>query len=150
MVETRVEALGKLEKALTTAARASDPELVHEVCGLVWTLALPVLQPNLRRQVKRVLQSCAKTLEDMSSPLHELRAQLHLELTRGDVADDLYAAAVVQRRAQLHLELERGDVADDLYAAAVVQLHLELTRGDVADDLYAAAVVQLNKGLHLD
>ena len=26
-----MEALGRLEKALTTAARASDPELVHEV-----------------------------------------------------------------------------------------------------------------------
>jgi hypothetical protein len=45
-------------------------------------------------------QACAKALEDMQSPLLELRAQLHLELSRGDVADDLYAAAVVQVRSR--------------------------------------------------
>jgi len=104
MVDTRVEALQRLDKALITATRADDAEVVHEVAALAWTLALPVLQPNLRKQAKRTLQSCAKALEDMRSPLHELRAQLHLEVARCDVADDLYAAAAIQVQKGLALD----------------------------------------------
>ncbi|MGB1602631.1 MAG: hypothetical protein ACPIOQ_58415, partial [Promethearchaeia archaeon] len=104
MVDTRVDAVQRLDKALIAANRANDPEVVHEVCALAWTLALPVLQPNLRKQVKRTLQSCAKALEDIRSPLHELRVQLHLEVTRCDVADDLYAAAAIQVKKGLDLD----------------------------------------------
>ena len=70
MVDVRLAALDRLEKALITAMRASDPEIVHEVCVLAWSLALPALQPNIRKHAKRVLQSCAKALEDIFSPLH--------------------------------------------------------------------------------
>jgi hypothetical protein len=81
---------------IDSQVRADDAEIVHEVCALAWNLSLPVLQPNIRKQAKRVLSSCAKVLEEMVSPLHELRAQVHLEVARCDVADDLYAAAAVQ------------------------------------------------------
>ena len=104
MVDTRVDSLQRLDKALITASRANDPEVVHEVCALAWTLALPVLQPNLRKQAKRTLQSCVKALEDIRSPLHELRAQLHLEVARCDIADDLYAAAATQVQKGLALD----------------------------------------------
>ena len=104
MVDTRVGALQRLDKALITAIRANDPEVIHEVCALAWTLALPVLQPNLRKQAKRTLQSCSKALEDIRSPLHELRAQLHLEVARCDIADDLYAAAAIQVQKGLALD----------------------------------------------
>lgn len=110
MVDTRVDALQRLDKALITASRANDAEVVHEVCSLAWALALPLLQPNLRRQAKRTLQSCVKALEDMRSPLHELRAQLHLEVARCDVADDLYAAAAIQVQKGLALDYS---VAED-------------------------------------
>ena len=104
MVDTRVDSLQRLDKALITASRANDAEVVHEVCALVWALALPVLQPNLRKQAKRTLQSCIKALEDIRSPLHELRAQLHLEMSRCDIADDLYAAAAIQVQKGLALD----------------------------------------------
>lgn len=81
MVDVRLGALERLDKALVSAVRAEDPDVVHELCALAWNLSLPALQPNLRKQAKRVLQSCAKALEEMFSPLHELRAQLHLEVT---------------------------------------------------------------------
>jgi hypothetical protein len=77
---------------------------VHEVCCLVWAIALPVLQPNLRKHAKRTLQSCAKALEDIRSPLHELRAQIHLEVARCDIADDLYAAAAISVQKGLALD----------------------------------------------
>ena len=104
MVDARVDALQKLDKALITATRAKDAEVVHEVCALAWALGLPLLQPNLRRQAKRTLQSCVKALEDMRSPLHELRAQLHLEVARCDIADDLYAAAALQVQRGLGMD----------------------------------------------
>jgi len=100
MVDTRLNALERLDKCLISAVRAEDPEVVHEVCALAWNLSLPALQPNIRKQAKRVLQSCSKALEDIFSPLHELRAQLHLEVARCDVADDLYAAASQQVKLQ--------------------------------------------------
>jgi hypothetical protein len=96
MVDTRIAALERLDKALPSAMRSNDAEAVHELCAMAWNLALPLLQPNLRKRAKRVLQACAKSLEDLGSPLHELRAQLHLEVARCDVADDLYAAAAAQ------------------------------------------------------
>ena len=96
MVDTRLDALSRLEKALPSAVRSKDADVIHEICSLAWSLCLPILQPNLRKQAKRVLQACCKALEDIDSPLNELRAQLHLEVARCDVADDLYAAAAVQ------------------------------------------------------
>lgn len=50
--------------------------------------ALPLLQPDLRLRAKGPLQAAAKALEAVSSPLHRLRAQLHLELARCEVADE--------------------------------------------------------------
>lgn len=52
------------------------------------TAALPLLQPELRSKAKGPLQAAAKALEAVSSPLQRLRAQLHLELARCEVADD--------------------------------------------------------------
>eukprot|EP00960_Hanusia_phi_P063530 765504-Hanusia_phi.AAC.5 len=104
MVDTRLDALSRLEKALPSAVRSKDANVIHEICSLAWSLCLPILQPNLRKQAKRVLQACCKALEDIDSPLHELRVQLYLEVARCDVADDLYAAAAVQVQKGLALD----------------------------------------------
>ena len=53
---------------------------------------------------EKFISQTAKALEDMRSPLHELRAQLHLEVARCDVADDLYAAAAIQVHKGLALD----------------------------------------------
>jgi len=49
---------------------------------------LPLLQPELRQHVKRPFAAAAKALEVAASPLHRLRAQLHLEIGKCEVADD--------------------------------------------------------------
>jgi len=84
-----------------------------------------------------------------------ISARLRLEMTRGDVADDLYAAAVVQARPYIydHVYIICAHTMYKVRFAVYVyepytymcisaQLRLEMTRGDVADVLYAAAVVQ--------
>jgi hypothetical protein len=49
---------------------------------------LPLLQPELRQHVKRTFASAAKALDVIASPLHQLRAQLHLEIAKCELADE--------------------------------------------------------------
>lgn len=49
---------------------------------------LPLLQPGTRRYVKRAFAAAAKALQAVSSPLAQLRAQLHLECGKCEAADD--------------------------------------------------------------
>ena len=52
MVAVRLDVLSQLERALQSAERLPDKDLalVQEGCVLVWNVALPLLQPNLRVQ----------------------------------------------------------------------------------------------------
>ena len=46
------------------------------------------MQPEWRRHNKRTFNSAARALEVVASPLHRLRAQLHLEAAKCDAAED--------------------------------------------------------------
>lgn len=52
------------------------------------TAGLILLEPELRRHVKRCFTAAAKALESIASPLHRLRTQLHLECAKCEAADD--------------------------------------------------------------
>lgn len=49
---------------------------------------LPLLQRGCRTHVRRCFAAAARALAAAGSPLHRLRAQLHLELARCEVAGD--------------------------------------------------------------
>ena len=108
----------RLEKALFSALRSDDCELVHEVCITTWNVCLPLLQANLRSHIKRTLIGVANALSEVSSPLHELRAEIHLELAKCEVADDLLASAMMQLTDGLALDYnttqEQRDAAGGL------------------------------------
>jgi tetratricopeptide (TPR) repeat protein len=97
MVAVRLDVLSQLERALQSAERLPDKDLalVQEGCVLVWNVALPLLQPNLRVQpmVQRALFRACKVLDDRDSYLHELRATLQLELARAAIDDDFVSRA---------------------------------------------------------
>ena len=97
MVAVRLDALSQLERALQSAERLPEDELavVQEGCVMVWNVALPLLQPNLRVQpmVQRALFRACKVLDDRDAYLHELRATLQLELARAAVDDDFISRA---------------------------------------------------------
>ena len=59
--------------------------------------------------------------------VYEHSAQLHLELTRGDVADDLYAAAVVQARPYKYGHI----CAHTMYTVYVQYMCIDHVLGDV-------------------
>ena len=61
------------------------------------------MQPDWRRCNKRTFNSAARALEVISSPLHRLRVQLHLEAAKCDAAEDslIKASQEVQKALAL-------------------------------------------------
>jgi len=105
MVGTRIEALKKLEEALSSARRALDPELIQDGCLLIWNVALPLLQPSLVQHAEPSLRKALAALEELRSPLAELRAAIHLELARYEYSMDFIQKAYDQVRKALALDL---------------------------------------------
>lgn len=68
--------------------RVSDIEGTHCCARLIWNAGLPLLQPGLSAAVKRPFAAAARALEAAASPLHRLRAQLHLEVGKCEAAED--------------------------------------------------------------
>eukprot|EP00002_Diphylleia_rotans_P029704 TRINITY_DN6063_c0_g1_i1.p1 TRINITY_DN6063_c0_g1~~TRINITY_DN6063_c0_g1_i1.p1 ORF type:complete len:2440 (+),score=492.40 TRINITY_DN6063_c0_g1_i1:241-7560(+) len=104
MVNVRIDTLKRLEKALTSSARTGDETLVEDTCLLIWNTSLPLLQANLRSHVKRPLEKAAAALEEIRSQYHRVRVQIHLELSKCQVDDDLLVKA--------RQEVEKGLLLD--------------------------------------
>ncbi|KAM7408201.1 hypothetical protein PAMA_002070 [Pampus argenteus] len=79
-VEGRLKEIGKLDQLLQTAVREGDPQSIQAVCATQWSFCLPLLQHNLRKQIKTPLLRVAQVLEDIQSMLLEMRCQVHSEL----------------------------------------------------------------------
>ena len=112
MVGTRVDSLKRLEEQLASARRTLDPELITDGCSLVWNIAKPLLQPALYHHATRSLQLAASALEDIGSPMHELRVCLHLELARAEAEAEFVkkAAEHVEKALALDVPLDaRGE-----------------------------------------
>ncbi|MEW5301509.1 MAG: hypothetical protein WDW36_004367 [Sanguina aurantia] len=81
-------ALEALEDIVATFMKLGDVDGTHEAARLIWNASLLLLQPELRRHVKRAMNAAARALEVIDSPLHRLRAQLHLEAAKCDAMED--------------------------------------------------------------
>ncbi|MEW5319069.1 MAG: hypothetical protein WDW38_010242 [Sanguina aurantia] len=86
LVHTR--ALEALEDIVATFMKLGCVDGTHEAARLIWNASLLLLQPELRRHVKRAMNAAARALEVIDSPLHRLRAQLHLEAAKCDAMED--------------------------------------------------------------
>ena len=87
-MQAHARAMEQLEDIVTTFSKLRDIEGVQEASRLIWNTGLPLMQPDWRRCNKRTFNSAARALEVISSPLHRLRAQLHLEAAKCDAAED--------------------------------------------------------------
>jgi len=67
--------------------------LATEGCCLVWALAKPLLQTQLRKHAHRALELAANYLATCDSPLQSLRSQLHYEVARCEIASDFLSKA---------------------------------------------------------
>jgi len=104
MVEARLAALGVMERSLSMAVRAENADLVNDCCVAIWNAALPLLQPDLRLQCKKILSAAVLALELFNSLLHELRVLFHFELSKCDQAQDLLASAAGNTTRALSLD----------------------------------------------
>lgn len=140
MVHTRIELVKRLEKSLSSALRLNDPPLVQDICILIWNVSLPLLQPNLRKYVKRPLQKATKALEEVDSQLNRFRVQLHLELAKCEVGDDLLAKAKAEADKALNLDYT---ISEDEFAVLGLERPLDRhltplkTRLELRTRLYA-------------
>lgn len=73
---------------LTTFTKLADVEGIHAAARLAWNAGLLLLQPGLRKHVKRAFNAAARALAVAASPLTRLRAALHLEAGKCDAAEE--------------------------------------------------------------
>uniref|UniRef100_A0A3Q3EX01 Tetratricopeptide repeat domain 40 n=1 Tax=Labrus bergylta TaxID=56723 RepID=A0A3Q3EX01_9LABR len=123
--QARLKEIGKLDQWLQTAVREGDPQAMQAVCATQWSLCLPLLQHNLRKNIKAPLLRVSQVLEDMQSMLLEMRCQVHSELAMIEEEEGRLEAALTHlQKASL---LDNGTQRDRLSSA----LRLLQLRGTV-------------------
>lgn len=100
----RADALKSLERILVASKRYDGVDLLHRGCILAWNLALPLLQPHLRKHVHRILQTATDILQDMESPYITLRSQLHFEVSKCEIGADFLTKAMQHIKKALALD----------------------------------------------
>ncbi|GLI64300.1 hypothetical protein VaNZ11_007525, partial [Volvox africanus] len=124
VVAAHVKALEQLEDCLTTFTKLADVEGIHAAARLAWNAGLLLLQPQLRRHVKRAFNAAARALAVASSPLTRLRAALHLEAAKCDAAEE----ALIKAGQEVGKALALDYLAPPADAIAVPWLQRPLDR----------------------
>lgn len=113
LLAKRVEATKMVDRAILACARLDSPNLLEECCLTAWNIGLALLQPHLRKHVHKMFQSAASALEDIDSPLVQLRAHLHSELAKCEAAFDFLTKANAQVDKALALDFNTGEHDED-------------------------------------
>ncbi|KAJ1461834.1 hypothetical protein M885DRAFT_506981, partial [Pelagophyceae sp. CCMP2097] len=103
-LQRRCDALKSLDRVLVGLKRLGDAELIQEACVITWNVCLPLLAPHLRKHADRTLKLAAALLEDLDSPLLELRAKLHYEVARCELTSDFVAKAATEIQKALAMD----------------------------------------------
>lgn len=110
----RADALKTMERILTATKRLGDPDMLHRGCIIAWNLGLPLLQPHLRRHLHRLFLTAVTILDDLESPLLQLRSQLHLEVAKCEISSDFLTKAMIHVRKALEMDYGRIDIPEGL------------------------------------
>ncbi|XP_078499587.1 cilia- and flagella-associated protein 46 [Lissotriton helveticus] len=145
-VEIQLKQVRRLEFALENAVRLSEPNTIEVVCASLWNLCLPLLQHNLRKQLRKPLLSVAEILEQIDSSLKLLRCQVHFELSRIEEDADRIEAAI--RHIEKAMLLDDGEYQDQLKIASHrLKLCASLyTKPDRVEDQATMLIEQAKKG----
>ena len=84
VIKAKTESVNKLHELLRNAQRLNNTKLVQLGCFIQWNLCLSLLQPGLRKQVRKALQLVAECLEEIDSMEWLLRCQVHFEIAKCD------------------------------------------------------------------
>jgi len=89
----RLEALKVMDRTMVANKRLSDPDVTTEGCILIWNICKPLLTEGNRSQVYKPLQVASSFLEEIDSPLHEVRICVYLELAKYELQEGFIAKA---------------------------------------------------------
>ncbi|XP_038599783.1 cilia- and flagella-associated protein 46 [Tachyglossus aculeatus] len=112
-VETQLNVIKSLDVVLLRAIRMGDPNLIQVVCATQWNLCLPLLQHNLRCNLRKSLMNIAEILEKIDSLMVEMRCQIHMEIAHIEEDEDRIEAAMDHLQKAMHLD-DRGQYQDHL------------------------------------
>ncbi|XP_044924407.1 cilia- and flagella-associated protein 46 isoform X2 [Mustela putorius furo] len=93
-VEMQLSIVQRLDVALQRAVRLGEPGPIHVVCATQWNTCLPLLQHNLRRQLRKPLSNVADALEKADSLMVLLRCQVHMEMAHIEEDEDRLEPAI--------------------------------------------------------
>ncbi|XP_071248936.1 cilia- and flagella-associated protein 46 isoform X7 [Salvelinus alpinus] len=144
-VEAQLKVIGRLDKVLQSAVREGDAKVMQAVCASQWNTCLPLLQHNLRRNVKRALLKVAQVLEDTYSVQLEMRCQVHSELAVIEEEEGRLEPALLHLQKALLLD-ERGVHHERLTSALnLLQLRGTLYQTPSSTEDQAAMLIQQAK-----
>ena len=63
VVKLRLDAIRRCDELLKNTIRTNNPALIQFGCSIQWNLCLPLLQPGLRKDVRKPLECLAECLE---------------------------------------------------------------------------------------
>eukprot|EP00948_MAST-09A_sp_MAST-9A-sp1_P000108 g108.t1 len=100
------QAMRTLERILISIKRmkADGIDLLHEASTILWNMSLPLLQDHLRHHVQRAFLIAVEALDAADSPLKLLRALLHYEVAKSELAADFLAKATVHANKAISLD----------------------------------------------
>ncbi|XP_067908773.1 cilia- and flagella-associated protein 46 [Heterodontus francisci] len=102
-VQHCLKVIKRIDQILQNAIREGNWSLVQVVCVTQWKLCLPLLQPNLRKNVYKQLINVATILDDLDSSLIQLRCQIHIEIAHIDDDEERIEVAMEHLNKAYHL-----------------------------------------------
>ncbi|KAK3554153.1 hypothetical protein QTP70_019080, partial [Hemibagrus guttatus] len=144
-VEAQLSVVSRLEALLLRALREGDAEVTQSVCVALWNSCLPLLQHNLRKNLKSPLLTLSQALENMNSMLLDMRCQIHAELAAIEEEAERLEPAAQHLQAALVLD-ESGQFQQRLsFHLHLIQLRSNLYRTPTSPEDQAAMLIQQTK-----
>ncbi|XP_035825239.1 cilia- and flagella-associated protein 46 [Aplysia californica] len=146
VVDVRLQAIRRCEEAIMNAIRLGEPNVIQVGCVTQWNLCLPLLQPNLRNQVRKQLTVVADALEAIDSLLVLLRCQIHTELARCE--EDQEQIQVAMENLKKALALDDGNIYHERLEVSLRRLELRAQlykQPDRPEDQAAMIIEQARK-----
>ncbi|XP_046691474.1 cilia- and flagella-associated protein 46 isoform X1 [Silurus meridionalis] len=144
-VETQLRIVTRLEALLLRAVREGDAQVTQSVCAALWNSCLPLLQHNLRKNIKSPLLTLSKALEDINSMLLDMRCQVHAELAAIEEEAERLEPAIQHLHAALGLD-ENGQFHQRLsFSLHCLQLRSKLYSTPTRPEDQAAMLIQQTK-----
>ena len=108
-IQRHTRYLANVGQALSTFLSIEDAAGIHDSCVLIWNASLVLLQKDLRHHVKDIFRAAAEALERIDSPMHRLRAQFHLEVSKCFIEEDMLLPATRENQKALSLDYLVGE-----------------------------------------